>query len=305
VAADGRVPEGWAPLTSLLMQTECTASAHLDRDDPAGPTTGYLAALASARQPGALSVERLHLWHDLLSSNGGGFRETQTWLGGSSPLDAGYVPPPAERIDTLMGDLVRFANGDSIHPILQAAVLHAQLEAIQPYPYGNRGLGRLLVAWVLRRRGVLDRLPLPISVALGRDLGGYLSGLHLFREGVHLPMVNTMARASRGAAAHAEGMSSDALELIDRWSVRARDLRRDSAARRLIPLLTSTPQLDSVSAAEMIDVSERAARTALTSLAERSILRPVADDSESREPGRPRHTYVAGELLDLAAGWAI
>jgi len=100
-------------------------------------------------------------------------------------------------------------------------------------------------------------------------------------------------------------MSSDALELIDRWSVRARDLRRDSAARRLIPLLTSTPQLDSVSAAEMIDVSERAARTALTSLAERSILRPVADDSESREPGRPRHTYVAGELLDLAAGWAI
>jgi hypothetical protein len=305
VEADSSFPQGWEPLTDMLMRAESTASVRLGGATPPVSVSGYMNALDSARQPGALSIERLHRWHGLLCLPDDAFRTTQSWVGGSSPFDARYVPPPAENIERLMGDLVRFANGDSINPLLQAAVLHAQVEAIQPFAAGNRELGRLLVAWVLRRRGVLDRLPLPISVALGRDLGGYLSGLHLFREGIHLPIVNTLARACRAAATHADAMTVDALQLVDRWALRAGDLRRDSAARRLIPLLASNPQLDSVSAAAMINVSERAARTALHSLAERSILRPVADDEEGRVRGRPRHRFVAGELVDLAAGWAV
>ena len=62
------------------------------------------------------------------------------------------MPPPAEHVAVLMGDLLRVANADRFDPVTQAAVVHAQFESIHPYGDGNGRLGRVLIGWVLARR---------------------------------------------------------------------------------------------------------------------------------------------------------
>lgn len=47
------------------------------------------------------------------------------------------------------------APGESVHPIVQAAWLHAQFTLIHPFSDGNGRGGRLLQDWGLMRRGLL------------------------------------------------------------------------------------------------------------------------------------------------------
>ena len=82
----------------------------------------------------------------------GAYRTEQSWVGGTSPRDAAYVPPPPALIEELMDDLIAFANDDTLDPVTQAALVHAQFESIHPYADGNGRIGRVLIGWVLARR---------------------------------------------------------------------------------------------------------------------------------------------------------
>ena len=79
-------------------------------------------------------------------------------------------------------------------------MIHAQFEAIHPYGDGNGRLGRVLVSRTLRRRGVTTRSTVPISMAIARDPGGYLSGLHLFEQGTPDPWIAWFAEIAVKAA---------------------------------------------------------------------------------------------------------
>ena len=75
----------------------------------------------------------------------------QNWIGGPSPCQAAYVPPPPDHLARLMGDLIRVTNSSKLDPVTLAAVVHAQFEAIHPYGDANGRLGRVLLGWVLAR----------------------------------------------------------------------------------------------------------------------------------------------------------
>ena len=154
----------------------------------AGNLDAVVTALAAARHDD-LTVASLHEWHERLMRHSnlvpamiGQFRASQGWIGGSSPLDAVYVPPPPAHVPGLMTDLVAYANRTDVDPVSQAAVIHAQFETIHPYGDGNGRIGRILVGWILVRRQQVV-VPPPVSVSMARDVGGYLSGLYQFREG--------------------------------------------------------------------------------------------------------------------------
>ncbi len=157
-------------------------------------------ALAHARR--ALTEKDIRTWHRRLTEPSGAlpprlvgsYRTEQSWVGGSSPADAAFVPPPPELIGGLMEDLVSFANDDSLDPVTQASVVHAQFESILPFGDGNGRIGRGLLGWVLSHRLALT-VPPPVSVVIARDPGGYLAGLTLFRMGQLDPWVEWMANA--------------------------------------------------------------------------------------------------------------
>ncbi|MFN2388309.1 MAG: Fic family protein [Actinomycetota bacterium] len=321
--ANAQLPVAWEPLARLLLRAEGVASSDIEgvrapaglvalaeaEPDAVGGTAAWIAdnlatlrwAIADdVRRP--LTLRTLHRWHKQLMRHGtlpgemvGRFRTAQGWIGGSSPLDAAFVPPPPDLVGDLMDDLVAFANRDDLDPVTQAAVAHAQFETIHPYGDGNGRIGRVLIGWILGRRERVV-VPPPVSVLIARDPGGYLSGLHAFREGPLDAWVGWFAgivlRAANGEAAFVTRIQM----LLADWRDRLRDLRSDAAARRVIEVLPELPVLSAALVAGCVGVSERAARGALETLSDRGIIEPI--EVVSRRAGRPRRLWIAGALTD-------
>lgn len=91
----------------------------------------------------------------------GQVRYTQNWIGGTSPANASFVPPPPHEMAQALGDLEKFihAKTPAFPPLIKAALLHAQFETIHPFVDGNGRTGRLLVTLFLWQEKLLD-LPL-------------------------------------------------------------------------------------------------------------------------------------------------
>ena len=321
-AADRSVPNAWEALSRLLLRHEGVASSGIEglreplmsvliaERTGAGGAAGWVAdnlavidaALAGAHEP--LSVEVLHGWHVRLMRNSnldpeliGAFRPRVGWVGGSSPLTATYVPPPPSEIAGLMDDLIGFANERTdVDPISHAAILHAQFEAIHPYGDGNGRLGRILITRTLRRAGLTRHSTVPISVAIARDTGGYLSGLHLFEQGKTGPWIAWFAGVAQHGAAITEQLADRTRHIIDTWQDRLSGLRADSAAWALVPLLVAHPLQSAPDTAALLHISRPAARTALRSLADRGILTAV--EAPTPGVGRNRNWYAAYDLID-------
>jgi Fic family protein len=77
-----------------------------------------------------------------------------------------YTPPEGEeRIRELLGNLEHFANEDSdgLDPLVKAALIHYQFEAIHPFHDGNGRVGRIILILFLLSRGLLDQPVLFVS----------------------------------------------------------------------------------------------------------------------------------------------
>jgi Fic family protein len=268
--------------------------------------TAVIDALHGAGRP--LTLDTLNRWHRLLMATGselepamiGAFRDAQSWIGGTSPLDAAFVPPPPEHVVPLMEDLVAFANAEDLDPVTQAAVAHAQFESIHPYGGANGRIGRILIGWILARRLGADLTP-PVSVFIARDPGGYLAGLTLFRMGQLDVWVEWVAAALQHASQAASALQTRSEELYRDWLVRLSKTREDAASRKVIDLLGEHPVISSEMIAARLGISERSSRSALKTLSELRIVRPY-ERSRDR-PGRPRQFWVANELIDVASEW--
>lgn len=84
-----------------------------------------------------------------LRNDAGQFRLGEVELPG-----APFSPPPPGDVPDLIRKLVElYPLGESVHPVLHAAWLHAQFTQIHPFSDGNGRTGRLLQDWTLIRRG--------------------------------------------------------------------------------------------------------------------------------------------------------
>ena len=126
-----------------------------------------------------LEAHRRLLAGTRLTEHGGRIRTVQNWIGGSNynPCSAAFVPPPPEDIAGLLEDLCSFCNEDSLPPLAQAAIAHAQFETIHPFVDGNGRTGRALIHMILRRRGLAPRLLPPVSLVLATWSQDYVNGL--------------------------------------------------------------------------------------------------------------------------------
>jgi Fic family protein len=114
----------------------------------------------------------------------GELRKIQNWLGVSgSILDASYVPPPPEYVDTLIKELEEFINSNiKMPPLVKIALIHAQFETIHPYLDGNGRMGRLLITFYLCSIGSLSRPLMYLSFYLKKNREKYYELLNNIRN---------------------------------------------------------------------------------------------------------------------------
>lgn len=319
---DGYLPVPWQPVARLLLRAEGLASSDIEglrvtprrllqaAEHPADQTARWVAgnldaldfALATSGED--LSMSGINEWHRRLMIQSalpdryvGKLRTEQGWIGGTSPLDAIYVPPPAEFVPDLMGDLVDFCNRMDLPAVVQAAVAHAQFETIHPYGDGNGRVGRIMIDWILRRRSVVNRAIPPLSPVIARRPDDYIVGLYRYRRGEIEAWVGWFAWVCLEAAAVIADLVGEVEGLIEKWKRRLVMTRSDAAAHKLLVLLPGTPLIDAGTAAAAAGVSRRAALDALANLETARIVEPIEPSPSG--PGRPQKRWLATDVLKL------
>lgn len=89
----------------------------------------------------------------------GEFRKVQVYIGraGSDITEASYIPPTANEIIPLFGNLEKYLNSDEEKDrLVQIAVAHYQFEAIHPFLDGNGRVGRLIISLFLYEKKLLS-----------------------------------------------------------------------------------------------------------------------------------------------------
>ena len=326
------MPEDFAVLARLLLRAEGVASSFIEgvtapvvdivvaEADEGGTRSAAawvaanLAAVTEAvdgAHAGPLTIGTMCKWHRTLMTGSptpaehvGVLRTEQGWIGGTSPLEAHLVTPPPEQVPALVDDLIVYVNRDDIDPVSQAAIAHAQFEIVHPFADGNGRVGRVLIAWILVRRLSLVTPP-PVSARIAADVGGYGSGLVLFRVGDHNTWVRWFADAVSGAGRAQQELVASVERLQREWRQRlgsprsgARRLRSNAAAWRVLDLLPRHLVLTGPLIERELAIPSKSANAALRELVEARVL-VEHGTARPNGRGRPSRRYTSTELLGL------
>lgn len=332
------LPRPWEPLARLVLRGEARASCALDDVNAPleevalaeilPPSSGATATVADAvavlskaidaARDRPLSVPQLHAWHERLMAHAGAahsgapagrFRTEPYSPAAPGTLDVVDDAPSSELIPALMDDLVGFANTSDLDPITQAAVLHAQLQTINPYAQGNGMLARTLVSWSIVRRTNVP-VPPPVSAFVAQDRAGYRSALTLFRRGEDAAWVDWFARVIERSATASATRAASVEQVVEGWRRRLAAQAREAGGRvtrsgavvwAVLDLLPEQPVLSAPFVADRFRVTNEAARLTLRRLAAFGIVSPLTRRSGS--PGRPTSWWVAEELVEAASRW--
>ncbi len=228
----------------------------------------------------------------------GRVRTSQNWIGGNdyNPCGANFVPPPPEEVGGLLDDLCTAINDERLPPLVQAALVHAQLETIHPFADGNGRAGRALIHVVLKRRRVAPAYVPPISVVLAGERDRYIDGLTRFRGdavGVWIEQFAAAAlRAARLAAAYLGAVRRLNAEWRAKLRSRPRPPRSDAAAWALMDVLPAYPVITAPVAAAACGRSKPQVYEAIEQLQTAGVLVPLSASRRNR-------SWEADGLLDL------
>ena len=256
---------------------------------------------ASASRPftakDILDIHRRLLLRPALGHIAGVVRTSQVWWGGNdyNPCGADYVAPPPDRVESLLADLADAVNREERPPIVQAALVLAQCETIQPFEDGNGPLARALAQVVLCRRGLAPDCVVPVSVVLAADREAYTAGLREFRYGDPVQWVGQYAAVADRAATLAARYLDGVRDLQAEWRRRLRarvNPRADAAAWAVIELLPATPVISTASVIAATGRAKSAVHAAVRQLVGAGVLLPLSTSRRNRQ-------WEASGLVDL------
>lgn len=158
--------EGTQATLGELLAAEAGAAVERSPDD-LREVANYVTALeygVKRLQTLPLSLRLVRELHEKLmrgvrggAATPGEFRRTQIWIGspGATLAAATYVPPPPEQLMECLGPWETFMHDDTLPPLVHAALVHSQFEAIHPFLDGNGRVGRLLITLELMHARIL------------------------------------------------------------------------------------------------------------------------------------------------------
>lgn len=228
------------------------------------------------------------------SATPGEFRRIQNWIGprGATVATARFVPPPPNEVPDCLAAWERYLHERDLPPLLQAALLHYQFEAIHPFIDGNGRVGRLMIVLFLMERGVLPSPLLYLSAFFEASRADYydlLTGITekddwrswilYFLAGVTEQSADALGRVERIEA------------LRDNWRQRLAS-RQTKTVMALVDRLTGNPFITVGGAAKDLQIAFTTAQRQIDTLVRHRIITPQDDARRGR-------VYVARDLLAI------
>jgi Fic family protein len=206
----------------------------------------------------------------------GEFRTYQNYIGAANGADATYVGPPVPQMNELLNDFERSLHEPTLRPLVQAAVMHYQFEAIHPFGDGNGRIGRLLLSLFLKHRGLLPQPLLYLSAYFERNRTDYYDGLmRVSTHGDWDRWVRFFLSGVREQAQEAADLADSLMALQTRYRDLLQASHATSNALALVDELFINPLVSTSSAQSVLGVSTPTARATIKALEQQGILREV------------------------------
>lgn len=172
-----------------------------------------------------------------------------------------HMAPPAERVPQLMADLLAWARGATIHPLIASCVFHYELEFIHPFSDGNGRMGRLWQTLILSRWQPLLAY-LPVETLVHRRQDDYYGAL---RE----------ADRAAEATPFIEFMLQALLDAMAETMVEGSEKSSEESSEKILALLRAEPRLSARVLAERLGVTSRAVEKQIGRLRDQRRLRRI------------------------------
>ena len=227
----------------------------------------------------------------------GEFRHSQNWIGppGCTLQEATFVPPPPFELMSCLDSWERFLHDDSLPPLVHAALVHAQFEAIHPFLDGNGRVGRLLITLLLVKQALIPSPLLYLSAYFEATSQEYYVRLLGVTEGGEWE--EWLVYFLRGVAVQAE----DAVDRIERIDGLLSDWKQKLASgqsrlpERALDLFAENPFWTVRGVAGRLGVAFTTAQRAIDRLEDAGVVTRVGEARRNR-------VYWAGAILDVFEG---
>lgn len=248
-----------------------------------------------------LSLRFVRELHERLMRGAGGdtarpgkCRRRQNWIGprGRPLAEAAFVPPPPNRLMECLGAYEGFLHDETLPPLVHAAVVHSQFEAIHPLLDGNGRVGRLRITLFVVSRDLLPSPLLCLSACFERTREEcYARPLGVTERGEWEEWLGYFLAGAAGQAEDALGRIQRIDELLSRW----RGLLARTPSRlpeRALELFTENPYWTVSRVAERLGVAFTTAQRAIDQLESAGIVALATEAKRNR-------VYRAGALLAI------
>ena len=229
----------------------------------------------------------------------GEFRQSQNWIGspGATLDEATFVPPPVPEMQECLNQLEKFFHSETrLPPLIEAALVHYQFEAIHPFLDGNGRIGRLLVTLLLCQRNALSKPLLYLSAFFEQHRQEYYDLLlKVSSTGAWRGWIEFFLRAVTEQSGDAVSRSRRLQELQHSYAQLVREKHLPPTAVQMVELILMKPVLSAKTAREYLKITSPGARKAIKALVEVGILTEIT--------GRKRDkAYAANEVIKALDG---
>ena len=214
----------------------------------------------------------------------GEFRRSQNWIGaaGCTLQYASYILPPPDQLMGCLGKWENFLHARELPPLIQAALMHYQFEAIHPFLDGNGRVGRAMITLFLVERDILPTPLLYLSAFFDATRQEYYERLlavskHAAWESWAEYFLNGIARMSEDALSRARRINA----LVEQWRQMLTEAR-SKTAMALVDLLAENPYWTANKASERLGVAFTTAQRAIDKLQKLDILHQAGSAKRDR-----------------------
>ena len=230
----------------------------------------------------------------------GEYRRVPNWIGppGCSIDTATYVPVGPEKLADAMSAWEHYMHENAPDLLVQAAVLHAEFEAIHPFLDGNGRLGRMLIPLFLWRRGLIRRPMFYISAYFEAHRDAYYDGLlAVSRDDDWTGWCRFFLEGARAQAEDNLAKTRAILDLYEEMKRRVPELTRSRYAVQALDWMFGRPIFRGVDFMKKAGIPKPTAYRALKMLHRGEILSVARTGRGRRSP-----VYLFPGLLNIAEG---